>query len=311
MVRPIKYLLIRDYEDTPPKQLPKLPLHAISGIVEDDIPLFKDLGIKTIPDLANAKYGELKGKKMSDYKLNHGISYAIDMMIQAEEPGVHDEIMPIDELLDKKYEATPADKLADLDTVAVEGIAPANSEKLKKIKISTIKELADADIATIKSAGLKDWEAEKFSQYAKWIMEYAKTNIKKPKMENIEFKLKDNLIILKIDISKEFGKSSSGKSIIIANSHGNHRIKGTELILGAFAYKYPDKNKIKSRKVKEAQNVDINLDGNIATITMKTTEEYGPSASGKSIIIASTRGNKLIVDSEVYLGINLYKSKKK
>ncbi|MHA1264021.1 MAG: hypothetical protein ACTSRS_02200 [Candidatus Helarchaeota archaeon] len=44
---------------------------------------------------------------------------------------------------------------------------------------------------------------------------------------------------------------------------------------------------------------------------MDTTKEYGPSASGKSIIVASTRGNKPIAETGILAGINLYKPKKK
>ena len=312
MVRPVKYLVVNEYNETPNKELPNLPLHAISGIVEDDVPGFNGMGIKTIPELADTKFAKLQEKELSDYKLNHGISYAIDMMIQAEEPGVHEEVLPIDELLDKKYEKTPDTELADLDTVAIEGVAPGSAKKLKKKGMATIKELAEADIEKVKSAGLKgDWEAEKFSQYAKWIIGYAKINIEKPDMENIEFEIKDNLLILKIDISKELGKSSTGKSIIVASSHGNHRIKGTDLVLGAFAYKYPTKKEVKKRKIKEAQNVEIVLDGDIATLTMDKTKDYGSSASGKSTIVASTRGNKEIEKTGVFVGLNLYKPKKK
>ena len=117
-------------------------------------------------------------------------------MIHANEPGVHYEIMPIDEMLDKGYEATAPTELANLGTVAIEGVASGNAAKLKKAKVaSTIKELAEVKIEDIKSAGLKDWEAEKFSQFAKWIMEYAEENIKKPTMDNIEFEIKKKKII--------------------------------------------------------------------------------------------------------------------
>ena len=40
-------------------------------------------------------------------------------------------------------------------------------------------------------------------------------------MKNCEMELNGNLLIIKIDISKEFGISSSGKSIIIGSTEGN------------------------------------------------------------------------------------------
>jgi len=40
-------------------------------------------------------------------------------------------------------------------------------------------------------------------------------------MKNCEMKLEGNLLIITVDISKEFGKSSTGKSIIIGSTEGN------------------------------------------------------------------------------------------
>ena len=39
------------------------------------------------------------------------------------------------------------------------------------------------------------------------------------------------------------------------------------------------------------KNVEISVAGNILTITVDLTKEFGPSSSGKTIIIASTAGN--------------------
>ncbi len=36
------------------------------------------------------------------------------------------------------------------------------------------------------------------------------------------------------------------------------------------------------------KNVEMNVDGDILTIKVDLTKEFGPSSSGKSIIIAST-----------------------
>lgn len=309
MVRPIKYLLVKKYDETKPDALSKLPLEAISGITEDDVPGFEELGIKTISQLAEAKFEKLKGKELSDYKLNRGISYAIDIMIQAEEPGVHDEIMPIDELLDKQYEKTETTKLAGLETVAIEGVAPGNAEKLAKVGLKNIKQLADADLKKVKSAKLKDWEAEKFSQYAKWIMEYADVS-EKNYFDNIEWEIKNKMLILKIDITKELGKSKSEKTTIVANTHGARLLKGTDLKLNAFGYKYPEEKKVKAAKQREMQNIEDSVEGNIITLKIDTTKDYGTSASGKNIIVATSRGNKKVDPTQIFVGVNLYKPKK-
>lgn len=40
-------------------------------------------------------------------------------------------------------------------------------------------------------------------------------------MKNVEMEVKDNILTIKIDLTKEFGPSSSGKTIIIATTEGN------------------------------------------------------------------------------------------
>jgi hypothetical protein len=58
------------------------------------------------------------------------------------------------------------------------------------------------------------------------------------------------------------------------------------------------------------KNVEMNLEGNILTIKVDITKEFGPSASGKTIIIASTEGNISIPDKDdVKIGLNIYKKK--
>lgn len=40
-------------------------------------------------------------------------------------------------------------------------------------------------------------------------------------MKNIDMTVEGNTLIIKVDLSKEFGLSSTGKSIIIASTEGN------------------------------------------------------------------------------------------
>jgi len=59
------------------------------------------------------------------------------------------------------------------------------------------------------------------------------------------------------------------------------------------------------------KNVEMKLEGDILTIKVDVTKEFGPSASGKTIIIASTEGNIAIPDKEdVKIGLNVYKKKR-
>ncbi len=57
------------------------------------------------------------------------------------------------------------------------------------------------------------------------------------------------------------------------------------------------------------KNVEMSVDGNILTIKVDLTKEFGPSSSGKTIIIASTEGNQSVPGREaVKVGLNIYKS---
>ena len=59
------------------------------------------------------------------------------------------------------------------------------------------------------------------------------------------------------------------------------------------------------------KNIDMTLDGNILTIKVDISKEFGPSSSGKTIIIASTEGNISVPgQEEVKIGLNVYKKKK-
>ena len=58
------------------------------------------------------------------------------------------------------------------------------------------------------------------------------------------------------------------------------------------------------------KNVEIKVEENILTIKVDLTKEFGPSASGKTIIIASTEGNITVDGHEnTKIGLNVYKKK--
>jgi hypothetical protein len=57
------------------------------------------------------------------------------------------------------------------------------------------------------------------------------------------------------------------------------------------------------------KNVQMSVAGNILTITVDLTKEFGPSSSGKTIIVASTEGNIPIPDREEKIGVNVYRKK--
>jgi hypothetical protein len=47
-------------------------------------------------------------------------------------------------------------------------------------------------------------------------------------MKNVEMSVVDNVLTIKVDLAKEFGPSSSGKTIIIASTEGNISIPDCE-----------------------------------------------------------------------------------
>ena len=56
----------------------------------------------------------------------------------------------------------------------------------------------------------------------------------------------------------------------------------------------------------------MKVENNILTIQVDLTKEFGPSSSGKTIIIASTEGNVSIPGNEdAKIGLNIYKYKQK
>jgi hypothetical protein len=58
------------------------------------------------------------------------------------------------------------------------------------------------------------------------------------------------------------------------------------------------------------KNVEMIIEGNILTIKVDLTKDFGPSASGKTIIIASSEGNQPIPGKEmIKIGLNVYKKK--
>ena len=58
------------------------------------------------------------------------------------------------------------------------------------------------------------------------------------------------------------------------------------------------------------KNIEMNLEGDILTIKVDVTKEFGTSSSGKSIIIATTEGNVSIEGAEdKKVGLNVYKKK--
>lgn len=56
-------------------------------------------------------------------------------------------------------------------------------------------------------------------------------------MKNVELTVDGTMLMIKVDLSKDFGLSSSGKTTIIASTEGNVSIPGREEKIGLNIYK--------------------------------------------------------------------------
>lgn len=54
------------------------------------------------------------------------------------------------------------------------------------------------------------------------------------------------------------------------------------------------------------KNITVKVVKDVLTITVDLKKEFGPSKSGKTIIIGSTEGNQTVAPN-VVLGMNVYK----
>lgn len=57
------------------------------------------------------------------------------------------------------------------------------------------------------------------------------------------------------------------------------------------------------------KNVEMTVEGTLLTIRVDLSKEFGPSSTGKTIIIASTEGNVTIPNRQEKIGLNVYRKK--
>ena len=56
-------------------------------------------------------------------------------------------------------------------------------------------------------------------------------------MKNVDMKVEGDILIIRVDLSKEFGPSSSGKTTIIASTEGNVSILDRDEKVGLNVYR--------------------------------------------------------------------------
>lgn len=57
------------------------------------------------------------------------------------------------------------------------------------------------------------------------------------------------------------------------------------------------------------KNVEMSVEGSVLTIKVDLAKEFGPSSTGKTIIIASTEGNVTIPNRQEKVELNVYRKK--
>jgi hypothetical protein len=57
------------------------------------------------------------------------------------------------------------------------------------------------------------------------------------------------------------------------------------------------------------KNVELTVEGMTLTIKVDLSKEFGPSSSGKTILIATTEGNITVPGRQEKVGLNVYRKK--
>jgi hypothetical protein len=81
-------------------------------------------------------------------------------------------------------------------------------------------------------------------------------------------------------------------------------------VCGVILYRlaHSRKNTYQFKEHFSMKNCEMKLTGNMLTITVDVSKDFGKSSSGKSIVIASTEGNISIPEkNDVKIGLNVYK----
>ena len=59
-------------------------------------------------------------------------------------------------------------------------------------------------------------------------------------MKNVEMTIEGDTLVIRVDLSKDFAQSKSGKTIIVASTEGNVSVPGRKEKIGLNLYRYPD-----------------------------------------------------------------------
>lgn len=140
-----------------------------------------------------------------------------------------------------------------------------------------------------------------------------------PGAKNVAMMVRGTELYIYSDLSKEFGMSSSGKTVVIASSSGNKPIGQSNAFLGLNIFvKSLDKRNlldgVKCLRTDDFTNVGDGcawrVEDDSVTLCVKidfSQIKERPASSGKSILLASTSGNKSVGATGVVCGLNCYR----
>lgn len=140
-----------------------------------------------------------------------------------------------------------------------------------------------------------------------------------PGAQNLQMSVDKSILYLYCDLAKSVGPSSSGKTVLISSSSGNKPLGKSGAFLGFNIYT----KSLESRNLTASGVGELRTDAFTAvgvgcqwrveadghTLCIKV--DFGAvtpraAASGKSMLLATTSGNKLIAKSGLSCGLNLY-----
>ncbi len=128
------------------------------------------------------------------------------------------------------------------------------------------------------------------------------------RMKNVEMEISGNTLIIRVDLSQDFGPSKSGRNNIVATTEGNKTISGREERIGMTVYREIDPKLVKKGAKDSFKNLRMEVEKDNLILFIDLQAEIGPSKSGKNLIIASTGGNQLVLGRPEKIGLNVYRA---
>ncbi|NIP33734.1 MAG: hypothetical protein GWN39_02245, partial [Thermoplasmata archaeon] len=98
-----------------------------------------------------------------------------------------------------------------------------------------------------------------------------------------------------VDLSEDHGPSSSGKSTIIGTTGGSQPLEDGVTKIGLNVYrKGAGEASYEDSEGEFGKGVTYQVEGDELVLTFDLSKDFGPSSSGKTLIVASSQGNQTL-----------------